>query len=51
MKRLLFLAAALLPLLPAPAEEPPAPDVLRERFLEWKFGMFIHFVDRTATGA
>jgi alpha-L-fucosidase len=43
MKRLLFLAAALLPVLPAPAEEPPAPAVLREKFLEWRFGMFIHF--------
>jgi alpha-L-fucosidase len=43
MKRLFFLAAALLPLLPAPAEEPPAPAVLPERFLGWRFGMFIHF--------
>ena len=43
MKRTLLLAAALLPLLPAPAEEPPAPAVLREKFLEWRFGMFIHF--------
>ena len=43
MKRLLLLAAALLPLLPALAEEAPSLAALQERFLDWRFGMFIHF--------
>ena len=43
MKRLLLLAAISLPLLPAPAEEAPTPAVLQEKFLGWRFGMFIHF--------
>lgn len=43
MKRLLLLAEPLLPLLPALAEEPSTPAALRERFLGWRLGMFIHF--------
>jgi len=43
MKRLLFLATALLPSLSALAQEPTALAKLQDEFLSWKFGMFIHF--------